>query len=31
MSTTPEDFLKYIDDNANKFIARLGAAVAIPR
>ncbi|KAI1790110.1 CNDP dipeptidase [Ganoderma leucocontextum] len=26
----PAVFLKFIDDNANKFIARLGAAVAIP-
>ena len=27
----PAEFLKFIDDNADKFIARLGAAVAIPR
>ncbi|PIL29256.1 hypothetical protein GSI_09306 [Ganoderma sinense ZZ0214-1] len=26
----PVDFLKYIDDNADRFIDRLGAAVAIP-
>ena len=27
----PAEFLKFVDDNASKFIARLGAAVAIPR
>lgn len=27
----PPEFLKFIDDNASKFVARLGAAVAIPR
>ncbi|KAM5539708.1 hypothetical protein V8D89_006521 [Ganoderma adspersum] len=27
---TPADFLKYIDDNANHFIDRLGVAVSIP-
>ncbi|EJF55956.1 CNDP dipeptidase [Dichomitus squalens] len=26
----PAEFIKFIDDNANKFIARLGEAVAIP-
>lgn len=29
--TTPADFLKYIDDNANNFIDRLSVAVSIPR
>ena len=27
----PSEFLKFIDANANKFVARLGEAVAIPR
>ena len=29
--STPEQFIKFIDDNANKFIGRLAEAVAIPR
>jgi len=27
----PQQFLQYIDDNADSFIKRLGEAVAIPR
>ena len=29
--STPAELLKFIDYNANKFIGRLGEAVAIPR
>lgn len=27
----PAQFLKFVDDNADKFVKRLGEAVAIPR